>query len=156
MSALWRWMLSLLSAWATWSETGTFGQLECSEISTRKATQRQGIGILAQHWNVGWGPGRFPAVLTLVARQSQAPKAKVRSLVWCLHQYLQMYLLPIHHGGWWAVVKAFSWSWKLNPRAGFSLKAQRLAVCPNQWWFRISNQSPKQQRVHISGFELKF
>lgn len=82
-----------------WARQEYMGIYSALQISARKAPQRQGVENLLS--TDMWGRGeasKFPAVLTLVARQGQAPRAKVRSLVWCFHQYLQLYLLPIHGG----------------------------------------------------------
>lgn len=115
------------------------------QISARKAPPRQGVDNLLSTDMGERGPSKCPAVLTLLTRQGQAPRAKVRSLLWCLHQYLQLCLLPTHHGGWWVVVRALFWSWKLDPWAGCSLKARDYLCVP----IRIAHQSPKQQSSHF-------
>ena len=86
---------------------GIYGALQ---VSARKAPQRQGVDNLLSTDMRERGPSKCPAVLTLLTRQGQAPRAKVRSLLWGLHQYLQLCLLPTHHGGWWVVVRALFWS----------------------------------------------
>ena len=60
--------------WARQEYMGIYGALQ---ISARKAPQRQGVENLLS--TDVWGRGeasKFPAVLTLVARQGQAPRPK--------------------------------------------------------------------------------
>lgn len=151
MSGLWQWTQSLLSELHAVGKAGIYGIYGALQISARKAPQRQGVDNLLSTDMRERGRSKCPAVLTLLTRQGQAPRTKVRSLLWCLHQYLQLCLLPTHHGGWWVVVRALFWSWKLDPWAGCNLKARDYLCVP----IRIAHQSPKQ-RVHILGFELKY
>lgn len=62
--------------------------------------------LSTERWDGGLG--RFLTVFTPVAKQGQAPKAKVGSLVYCLYQCLPLTLLPTQYGWWWAEVQSLN------------------------------------------------